>query len=193
MNTDINEIIKSEADRILFTNGLHNLLKVYGKVFITGSYTTNLMTWRDLDICLVNDRVDLNMFFEVGKNLEALLKPKKMHWRNELIDKKDFNLPTGLYWGIYFTDEGKNEWKIDVWNMSNDEYVRTSEYQNELIKELNDVNRKTIIRIKSQCCENKKYRRDFFSTDIYEAVIKSNIDSYEKFAVYMKNKGIEIS
>lgn len=193
MNTNINEIIKSEADRILYTKGLHNLLKVYGKVFITGSYTANLMTWRDLDICLVNESVDLNKFFKLGEKLEDLLKPKKMHWRNELIDKKDFNLPNGLYWGIYFADERKNEWKIDVWNMSNDEYVRTSEYQNELIKFLNDSNRKTIITIKSQCFTNKKYRREFFSTDIYEAVIKLNIDSYQKFVEYMKNKGIEIS
>ncbi|MDU0206457.1 hypothetical protein ACYEXS_32085 [Paenibacillus sp. MAH-36] len=54
----LNSLIKTEADGILHENGLIRILEGYGKVFISGSYLLDLMTWRDLDIYLANDKMN---------------------------------------------------------------------------------------------------------------------------------------
>jgi hypothetical protein len=43
------------------------------------------MTWRDLDIYLVNEEILLSDFFQLGSQIAELLTPTKMHFRNERV------------------------------------------------------------------------------------------------------------
>jgi hypothetical protein len=47
---NLNTLIKQEADKILFDEGLLSILRSFGTPHISGSYSLDLMTWRDLDI-----------------------------------------------------------------------------------------------------------------------------------------------
>ena len=46
------KILRQEADDLLGSKDLRELLEEYGIPHITGSYALQLMTWRDLDIYL---------------------------------------------------------------------------------------------------------------------------------------------
>ncbi|KKO51712.1 hypothetical protein [Paenibacillus sp. DMB20] len=66
MKSDLNELsfeIKNEAEEILYEHGLMRILERFGKIFVSGSYFLDLMTWRDLDIYLEGDNMNIETFF----------------------------------------------------------------------------------------------------------------------------------
>ena len=108
---ELSTIIAHEANDIIYKHGLNDILNKYGETFYTGSYELNLMTWRDLDIYIVNANHTEIKHFELGKEILLAFKPYKMSYRNEIIAKSEL-LPRGLYWGgviqtIYFQKIGK--------------------------------------------------------------------------------------
>src|SRR5437868_14365850 len=96
----LNEEIKKEADQLLTEQGLLMQLVQYGAPHVSGSFSLDLMTWRDLDIYLEADGLPESDFFILGNNINTALNPVKMSYRNER-NAKTKGLPHGLYWGIY--------------------------------------------------------------------------------------------
>ena len=145
----LNDEIREEADRIL-GSGLMGLLAEYGQVHIVGSYALRLMTWRDLDIHLVQEDPDIERFFELGRRIAALLQPHRMHFRNELPVGTP-GLPRGLYWGVYLGDERAGAWKIDVWQTDRQGFEPIRRFGEGIASRLNDGNRAAILAIKAAC------------------------------------------
>src|SRR2546421_4696272 len=167
--SELNLSIHKEADEILHRKGLLEVLKQFGTPHISGSYALDLMTWRDLVIYLENDHISESTFFELGRQIEKLLHPLKMSYRNERLARSK-GLPNGLYWGIYLGDERKGAWKIDIWAVEPPELQDLLNYCSDLKTKLTPETRNKILEIKSQCWKNPEYRRSFQSTDIYKAV-----------------------
>lgn len=67
--------VKKEADLLIKKSDLLNVLSKYGKVFIRGSYELDLMVDGDIDIYIVNDKLDKKLA------IRAL---------NELVERNDF-------------------------------------------------------------------------------------------------------
>jgi hypothetical protein len=183
--TQLNLLIRKEADDLLYRKGVFEILSKYGNVHISGSYSLDLMTWRDLDLYLETEHVTESAFFELGKELVNILHPIKMSYRNET-GRKDKELPNGLYWGIYLGNERKGAWKIDVWAVSSNELQERLEYCEILKRKLTPENRSNILEIKYRCWQHPGYRRSFLSTDIYTAVLSDNVRGYEEFKEYLK-------
>jgi hypothetical protein len=179
-----NDIIKKEANDILFKKGLFNILKSFGVPHITGSYALNLMSWRDLDIYLEVTNITGINFFELGSKIASAFDPVKMSFRNEMIGKTK-ELPNGLYWGIYFGDERAGAWKIDIWAVEKNECERLLKYCTDLCEKLTPATSLEILTIKSQCWKDPRYRRSFSSSDIYTAVLEKNITGIEAFKEYL--------
>ncbi len=55
--------------------------------------------------------------------------------------------------------------------------------------QIDDMKRKSILEIKSHLHSHPKYRKVFFSVDVYEAVINHKIESLNQFKewIYKKN------
>src|SRR5689334_17744917 len=113
------QLIRNEADEIIYKKGLHKILSAFGHPHYTGSYALKLMTWRDLDIYLQYENISEEKFFELGAEIVASFQPVKMSFRNERLARTQ-GLPPGLYWGIYLGDEKAGAWKIDIWAMNED-------------------------------------------------------------------------
>jgi hypothetical protein len=189
MNTslmDLNSTIKSEADVILYEQGLFGILRSFGTPHISGSYSLNLMTWRDLDIYLEVDNISEADFFSLGSKICAALAPEKMSYRNECI-AKSHGLPHGLYWGTYLGNERAGAWKIDIWAVDAVEFRRLDEYCNAIKQMLTPENVLCILNIKSQCWQDPAYRRSYTSTDIYNAVLEKQITTIEAFRRYLES------
>ena len=189
--------LRAEADRLL-DSGLRDLLATYGDVHVIGSYTLELMTWRDLDIHIVRDSLDRVSFFELGGRLAELLEPHRMHFRDETVGATS-GLPRGLYWGIYLAKPGlaaddfseaglpaeasakAGAWKIDVWASPRSEFEPVRRFGDRIRERLTPETREAILAIKAAVWSHPEYRRRFSSADIYRAVLDEGMRRPEQF------------
>jgi hypothetical protein len=185
----VSDEIRREADGIL-RSGLLTILGRHGEVHVVGSYALGLMTWRDLDLHIVREDRDVKSFFDLGGEIAALLKPHRMHFRDESIVGTP-GLPLGLYWGIYLGDERAGAWKIDIWETNGQAFDSVRCFGDEILAQLNDNNRAVILAIKAACWQHPQYRRGFTSADIYAAVLDRGVRDIEGFWVDLRErKGI---
>ena len=184
----LNKTITSEADNILHDYGLLEMLSRYGNPVTWGSYLLGLMTWRDLDIYLETSEINETKFFQLGKDIALLLKPHRMHYRNEFIGQTP-GLPSGLYWGIYtIFPEFADEWKIDIWSIDSHQLEAYKREFDVLKSDINTDNRPIILAVKYHFCNHPEYRRAFTSMDIYHAVIDEGIRSVKEFSQWLQTK-----
>jgi len=183
--------IKAEADEILHDVGHLATLGAYGKPTVVGSCALNLMVWRDLDVYLEVERLDPVAHFDLAKRLVALLKPYRMVFRDET-QTQTAGLPRGLYWGIYSKQFFKEDWKMAVWVMEHGEALQHLQLTQRLKKELVGSRREAALRLKNSLFSHYKYRREFFSLDIYEAVL-DGVETEEAFREWLHSKrGIQL-
>jgi hypothetical protein len=179
--------LQKEGNDILEKLQLLQFLSKYGKPIITGSLATGLMTWRDIDIELVDETKSLQNLFDTVKYLFEIENIKNIQLNNNIGGKTRANNPDGLYLGFQYQD--KELWKIDVWFIHNDQQHSGKDDLEWLNKNIDDDKRKSILIIKNELAAHPKYRKTIFSTDIYDAVFKDNISSYDGFIENLKNKG----
>jgi predicted 3-demethylubiquinone-9 3-methyltransferase (glyoxalase superfamily) len=181
--------IRTEADNIL-RSGLQTILGRHGDVHIVGSYALGLMTWRDLDIHVVREHLDVAAFFDLGGEIARLLKPHRMHFRDESSVGTP-GLPCGYYWGVYLGDERAGAWKIDIWQTNRDAFNLVRRFEDDLSARLNDTNRAVILEIKADCWRHPQYRRGFTSADVYAAVLDRGVRDVPGFWTDLREtKGI---
>lgn len=187
MTTDSD--IRREADDIL-RSGLLTILGGHGDVHIVGSYVLGLMTWRDLDIHIVRENLEIKAFFDLGGEVATLLKPHRMHFRDESAIATP-GLPRGYYWGIYLGDERAGAWKIDMWQTNRQAFDLVRRFGDDLSARLNDETRAAILAIKAACWQHPQYRREFTSADVYAAVLDRGVRDVAGFwADLRERKGI---
>ena len=185
----VSSTIRTEADDIL-RSGLQRVLERHGDVHIVGSYALGLMTWRDLDIHVVRPDLDVTAFFDLGGEIAGVLKPHRMHFRDESIAGTP-DLPRGFYWGVYLGDERNGAWKIDIWQTDRQGFEAVRRFGENLSARLNDANRAVILAIKAACWQHPQYRRGFTSADVYTAVLDRGVrDVAEFWADLRERKGI---
>jgi hypothetical protein len=182
---NVNASIKKEADKILYGRGLINILNSFGIPHVHGSYSLDLMTWRDLDVYLEVDNISLTDFFVLGERICNSFAPIKMSFRNEL-KAKTKGLPEGLYWGIYLGNERAGAWKIDIWAVRLSECEQLLQYCSNIKRRLNSEVSQRIMEIKSQCWQDPEFRRSYSSSDIYRAVLDNDVTSIEGFKEYVR-------
>jgi hypothetical protein len=186
MRQETDQELRAEADRLL-ASGLRAILTEYGEVHIVGSYALHLMAWRDLDIHLVQQKLDRKRFFELGGRIASLLQPHRMHYRDETIAATP-DLPQGLYWGVYLGDERDGAWKIDIWLSEPSVFEATRAYGERIRARLSESARPIILQIKSACWRHPEYRRRFSSTDIYSAVLDHGVTDVDGFWAFLQER-----
>jgi len=181
--------IRTEADDIL-RSGLRSILSRHGEVHMVGSYALGLMTWRDLDIHIVREDLDVRAFFDLGSEIAGRMKPHRMHFRDEST-VGTAGLPRGFYWGIYLGDERSGAWKIDIWQTNQQAFELVRRFGDDLSARLNETNRAVILEIKTACWQHPEYRRGFTSADVYSAVLDRGVRDVPGFWADLRDtKGI---
>src|SRR4051794_15848573 len=112
-----NSELKREADLLLQQCKMAELLSVYPEWFIGGSYSYDLMCWRDLDLYILDPHADLRLCFETGYQITDRLGAWKSRFTNNV-----GNEPNGLYWGIKLGDLQQGAWKLDLWFLDQTSY-----------------------------------------------------------------------
>lgn len=185
--------LQKEAYKVLEHLQLISTLKKYGEPKIIGSLDLGLMTWKDIDIEVVTQKLDKESLGEIAQYLIS-----KMGTRIDLgiIDntrKGNNGLPDGFYLGIKFYSKyeyhkEKEFWKIDLWFVEKQNAqgrIKTEQIKEKLTPEKTAI----ILEIKNEVAQNPKYRKEIFSMDIYNAVLGEQVKDLEGFKIYLKNFG----
>ncbi|MFA6251670.1 MAG: hypothetical protein WC603_03530 [Candidatus Paceibacterota bacterium] len=180
--------LQKEGSDVLEKLQLIQFISKYGQPFITGSLATSLMTWRDIDIELVDETKSFQNIFDTVSYLFEIDNIKNIQLNNNIGGRIRAENPDGLYLGFQFKDQ--ELWKIDIWFIHNEKQHSGKDDVEWLNNNINEEKRKSILIIKNQMAVHPEYRKTIFSTDIYNAVIKENVKSYNEFISYLNKKGI---
>ena len=179
--------LRQEAGELLDGKGLRPLLEEYGKVHISGSYTLELMVWRDLDIMLESPEMTIPRFFELGERVTSLLNPWKMFFTNNR-DHHQTEYPSGLYWGVRLGALKRGFWKIDLWCFDSETCSSKMQQCLGTKDKLTLENRLVILELKSQLWNHPEYRDKITSQDIYDAALDHSVTSLDRFWQYIETK-----
>lgn len=191
--------LRKEAREVVEKLDLMNFLGKYGKPYLVGSIETGLMTWRDIDLEVIVEGINKDLIAEM---VISLIKAAGRRLDISIVDNRDAEDfgkgPVGYYLGLKYYDpkipkkdlvaSNKNAWKIDIWFVLEKD-ARSHQSTQDLLQQLNDQNRQIILEIKNQIMDNPKYRYEFFSTDIYKAVLENQVTNLEEFKDYLKKIG----
>jgi hypothetical protein len=171
-----NKELKVEADLLIQECRLPELLAVYPRWFVGGSYSYDLMCWRDLDVYVLDPQHDLKRCFEFAYELTRLLSAKKSRFTNNVGSE-----PNGFYWGIKLGNERQGAWKLDAWFLDLVSYEQHANYSANMRERLTTENRLTILEIKEAYWRRPEYRDTITSDLIYRAVLDSGVRTVNDF------------
>lgn len=93
----------------------------------------------------------------------------------------------GLYWGIRLLF-AETTWKVDLWGCGREAYKQHMDYFERVRRQLQDVDRLAILRIKSEVCQRPQYRSEITSGDVYEAVATNGISTVQEFDEWLSRR-----
>lgn len=117
--------LKKEAELILRESKLIEVLMRFGTPTFTGSYQYNLMTSRDIDVYLVEEKLDKTDV----KNLVSKLIDQGYWNRIKYADFFNFTHPTddnlnGSFYVGLKRGHGEGEWKVDICIVTKDQEAK---------------------------------------------------------------------
>jgi hypothetical protein len=179
--------LKREANALLYDAGFLALLEKYGQVELVGSYASNLMTWRDINLqFLLEDAEDKATVFAMAKEIGVNFDVKRVVFNHHrLQEETPFNY--GLYLGIHLLLRQKT-WKIDIWCVGPKDFERTVAEHRAQIKALKSIDRHTILTLKFALIERGDYRNTIWSVDLYRAILEGNILTIEQFDEWRRDQ-----
>ena len=171
--------LKLEADQLIADACLPELLTAYEEWFIGGSYSYDLMCWRDLDIYFLDRTRDLKSCFTVGYELTRRLGARKSRFTNNVGQFEPG--PDRLYWGIKLGDSRHGEWKLDFWFLDEACYGEHARYSASMREQLSAETRSAILTIKESYWRRSEYRDTITSHIIYHAVLDEGVRTVSHF------------
>ena len=177
---NLNNQLKSEIDSIISKYSLIDLLESYGKVLVTGSYSYDLMAWRDYDLVIELNVYTIEKVYSLVEEIGVKLNPDKLRILNNL-NKTEANRPQGVWLGVYI-----EKWKIDIWLMNSENFQKEVQNSKKWKEKLKDVDREILISIKSELSKDPDYHVKFSSVNLYEAFLEGNVRNAEEFYENMK-------
>lgn len=184
---DQDAALRAEADGLLASTGLKDLLSRSGIVYIGGSYALRLMTWRDLDIYLEAPDITVSQFFALGSRIAELLDPWKMFFTNNRA-RLEPKYPPALYWGIRLGDIRRGAWKIDLWALDSSACRSAMENCDRIAARLTPESRQLILVLKSQLWQHPSYRDTITSKTIYDAVLDAGVTDLDAFWAFVRSR-----
>lgn len=188
-----NNLLQQEVSQIFPDSDLVTCLKTAGDLELVGSAKYGLMTWRDLDFNVITENVpDDQTLWTVIKRLFSLQQVSSITIADNRQGNTESNRPKSMYIGLKYTINTEiPTWKFDIRLLKRED--KTTDTVDQLIDQyLTDEKKLDILKIKSLVCDHPKYHKVFSSVDIYEAVLKDNVSSFEELKKYLKKKNINL-
>lgn len=185
-------IIKKEADKILKESDLLNILKIYGEVKFVGSYALDVMLRPDLDVLVFSSKHDFSKLKETLKQIVIKNYFQQICFANWVDFRKQDTLN-----GYYIQPQikiGNNNWKLDIWLLTRDQYKPQTERFAKLLKfeKKSEFKKLSILSLKNEFRKGSKYIKPIDGKLIYEAVLEKGVQNKPDFMKYLKSKNIKL-
>lgn len=180
-------ILQQQGQELLNTFDLVSLYAQLGKVQIVGSFKYGLMVLPDVDINVTveNPQSKLPNIAELSKRLTSVDGIIKVSvYKNGFYTDPEPGKPIGIWLGltIFFASQ---KWNIDTWFVPPDENMSLET----TLVNLPQAQKDTILLLKAQLRELGRYgrKKDFYSHQIYTAVLDQNAQTIEDLENIYKN------
>ena len=167
---------RTAADRILYGYGLLGKLEEIGKAHIIGSYRMNTMAWNDLDIDIENDRMSMEMLYDLTAFIIETFRPV---W----YEAKEEKTETGTVWfhGFETTIIGEL-WNVDLWFFDRETILQAEQYCDDIARRMTQAQKDVTVHIKQELIQRGLYSFEKYkSIDIYSAVLDKGVTSIDEF------------
>jgi len=173
--------LKIEAEALLKKLRLLEFLKRYGQVFVRGSYELDLMAEGDVDIYVVNNKLNKDLAVDA---LNKLIKKNQCrgYLFYDFVQRRKSGFPKGYYLGIK-TRFKKIKWNMDIWFMPEMD-KKSDRLMNFVKNNLTAENKRKILAIKF---EIKKNKLDIPSYLVYLGVLKNKAKNLVEIKKYQKD------
>ena len=171
--------VKKEAEKLLETTNLLDVLSKYGQVIVNGSFKYDLMWGPDIDVIVICKDTRKTSLDALKKVIDLRLFQKYEYGDFEKFKRK--NRPESYIINMVLPFEGQ-KWEIETWFF--EEKPKSQEETDELIKnKLNKENKKIILEIKKKREEENVTKHKISSIDIYKAVLINDVKNYDELKI----------
>jgi hypothetical protein len=180
--------LRHEANIVLGLIHVYDVLRLYAKVFPTGSFFLDVMAYPDIDLYIT--KVNLEQLFQIGARIA----------RCEFVTQVVFertddpvNLPGGLYLKprVNYGDWGR-PWKIDIWSLDEkiiqEKMSDMRHFQARMTPEL----REKIIQYKLSVLTPQLRTPAYSGYYIYKAFLDQGLTDFDKITQYLLDNGIQV-
>ncbi len=180
-----NQQLQEEAKAIIRHFKLKELLAPLGEVHLWGSALYGLMVKPDIDFMIFNENLAIEPIIQIAENLMHTPQIGKVAVANHLIWPQKPGLPRSMYLSIK-PIWNEQLWEIDIHIMNRKDQLDTQTFPIDWHTKLTSQQRDVIIMLKDQLVETKQYGKEFFSADIYRAVMNDGISSLTELENWRK-------
>ena len=163
-----------------------------GRLEVTGSYISNLMCWRDLDVgLLVGPDYSPHDVLHLISRVVDLPGVVGFDYRDERGDRS----PTGLvkeerYHVPFLLDREAGMWRLDLSRWLHDLHQNVTAFHEALRDSITDEQRAAVLRIKDVWFRLPSYPDEIGGFEIYTAVIEGGVRTPEQFRGWLADHGL---
>ena len=184
--------LQAEAAELLGELDRSEIFSAIGPVEVTGSYISNLMCWRDLDVMLLvgPDYSPHDVLSLIARVME-LPGVVGFDYRDERADRS----PTGLvreerYHVPVLLERRTGTWRLDLTLWLHDLHENNTAWHKALRDSITDEQRAAVLRIKDVWFQHPSYPDQIGGFEIYTAVIEEGVRTPEQFRVWLASRGL---
>jgi hypothetical protein len=180
--------LRQEANVVLGLIRLYDILRLYGKVFPTGSFFLDVMTYPDIDLYIT--KVNLEQLFHIGAKLGRCNLVTQV-----VFEKSDdpVNMPNGLYLKprVNYGDWGR-PWKIDIWSLDEQVIMEKMAFMRHFQSKMTVELREQIINYKMSVMTSQNRTPPYSGYFVYKAFLDEGLMDFEDVTQYLLSHGIQI-
>lgn len=168
---------RRQADKILYEMGLLDYLREIGEPHIIGSYKMDMMAWNDLDIDILNDKMDISKLYQLTSYIINTFHPLWYEAKEEVNDEGN----TVWFHGFHTIIDGE-EWNLDLWFFDQETIDKAEAYCSRVMEAVRqqDGSRERIMKMKQELIKRGLYGfYQYSSMDVYRAVLEQGIVEVE--------------
>lgn len=184
--------LQAEGAEVLARLDLGSLFGDVGPVLMAGSYVSGLMSWRDLDVCLL-----AGVDFAPADVLDLLKRVVELPGFVGFTyrDERGQRCPTGeasdeRYHVPFDLDVARGRWRIDLSVFLRDLHGHVAAWHEQLRDTITDQQRLAVLRIKDVWHRLPSYPDEVSGWEIYTAVLRDSVYTPEQFGRWLAANGL---
>jgi hypothetical protein len=188
-------LLRQEAAALLEELDRSGILAEIGPLALAGSYVSELMSWRDLDVMLrVGADYSPKDVLQLISQLMDLPGVVGFDYRDERAHRS----PTGQsrderYHIPFMIERGAGIWRLDLTLWLHDLHQNVTAWHESLRDSITDDQRSAVLRIKDVWFRLPNYPDQISGLEIYTAVIEDDVRTPSQFNGWLAARGLPVS